>query len=311
MAILLLLQRHGTVTASQVAEELEVSERTARRDLEALGVAGLPVYPSRGRGGGWRLAGGGKTDLSGLSEREVRALFVLAGPRSAADPQLRSALRKLVRALPEPFHPHVDALTTRMLSEAGGWSATPPPERPQPDHLDAVQDAVVKGDVLTIGYVRRDRASSVREVHPLGLVMKGTIWYLIADTADGLRTFRVDRISAADRTGGKAVTPDGFRLDEAWQTIADEIRQRRLPYRVHALVEREWLGVVRYVFGDAISIGTAAGDDHVHVELRDESALVLASKVAGFGRWIVVDEDQAVRSELRRIADELTTVYSS
>jgi len=67
VAILLLLQARGQVTAAEVAEELEVSERTARRDLEALGIAGLPIYSQQGRNGGWRLAGGGRTDLSGLT----------------------------------------------------------------------------------------------------------------------------------------------------------------------------------------------------------------------------------------------------
>src|SRR6478752_6330264 len=100
VAILLLLQTRGHVTAGEVAAELEVSERTARRDLEALGMAGLPVYSQQGRNGGWQLAGGGRTDLTGLTAAEARALFLVAGP-SSATPEVRAALRKLVRALPE------------------------------------------------------------------------------------------------------------------------------------------------------------------------------------------------------------------
>src|SRR3954467_15433620 len=96
VSILLLLQRRGEVTAAEVAAEVEESERTARRDLDAPGVAGLPLFSTQGRGGGWRLAGGGRTDLSGLNAPEVRALFRVAGP-SAASPELRAALRKLVR----------------------------------------------------------------------------------------------------------------------------------------------------------------------------------------------------------------------
>ena len=103
VALLLLLQQRQRVTAAEAAEELEVSERTARRDLEALSMAGLPVYSERGRTGGWRLLGGARTDLSGLTAQEARALFLVAGPASAATPELKAALRKLVRALPEPF----------------------------------------------------------------------------------------------------------------------------------------------------------------------------------------------------------------
>ena len=84
VAILLLLQQREQVTASEVAMELEVSERTARRDLEALATAGVPVYSIQGRGGGWRLVGGARTDLSGLTASEARALFLVAGPASIA-----------------------------------------------------------------------------------------------------------------------------------------------------------------------------------------------------------------------------------
>ena len=98
-----MLQRRGTVTAAEAAEELEISIRTARRDFEALSASGVPVYSQSGRGGGWRLLGGGSTDLSGLTASEARALFVAAGRSLDAHPNLRSALRKLAAALPEPF----------------------------------------------------------------------------------------------------------------------------------------------------------------------------------------------------------------
>jgi predicted DNA-binding transcriptional regulator YafY len=90
----LVLQARARLTAAELAAELEISERTARRDLEALAMAGLPVYSQPGRGGGWSLLGGARTDLTGLTASEVRALFLLTGP-SAATPQLRSPPRKL------------------------------------------------------------------------------------------------------------------------------------------------------------------------------------------------------------------------
>ena len=91
MSILLLLQQREQVTAAEVARELEVSERTARRDLDALTMAGVPVYSVRGRGGGWRLVGGARTDLSGLTASEARALFLVAGPASGATPAVKAA----------------------------------------------------------------------------------------------------------------------------------------------------------------------------------------------------------------------------
>ena len=151
VAILLLLQQRGQVTAAEVATELEVSERTARRDLDALGVAGLPVYSLQGRNGGWRLAGGGRTDLSGLTAAETWALFMVAGPASTT-PGVKAALRKLVRALPESFRADAEAASTAIHVDPTGWDG-PSYERPPPEHLDAIQRAVIAGEQVVLGYV--------------------------------------------------------------------------------------------------------------------------------------------------------------
>src|SRR5512144_705703 len=133
VAVLLILQARGRVTAAEIAEELEVSERTARRDLEALAMAGIPVYSQAGRGGGWSLVGGARTDLSGLNAAEARTLFLVAGPSAAATPQMKSALRKLVRALPEPLRAEAEAASSAVLLDPASWDrSTAPP----PLHLD-------------------------------------------------------------------------------------------------------------------------------------------------------------------------------
>src|SRR5436305_9403145 len=132
VAILMLLQTRGQVTAAEVADELEVSERTARRDLDALGMAGLPIYSVQGRNGGWRLAGGGRTDLSGLTAAEARALFLVAGPSSSATPQVKAALRKLVRALPESMRTSAEAASTAVVVDPTGWDGMSRPRPPPP-----------------------------------------------------------------------------------------------------------------------------------------------------------------------------------
>src|SRR5580704_9084451 len=190
VAALLVLQARGRVTAKALAEELEVSERTARRDLEALAMAGIPVYPQPGRGGGWALVGGARTDLSGLTAPEVRTLFLLAGP-AAATPEVKAALRKLLRALPVPFRADAEAAAKAVVVDSTGWDhyvSEPPP------HLAPLQRAVIDGVQVRLAYTRRDNTDSERTVHPLGLVAKGRTWYLIANTDSGLRTFRLSRI---------------------------------------------------------------------------------------------------------------------
>jgi predicted DNA-binding transcriptional regulator YafY len=309
VAILLLLQRRGQVTAAEVAAELEVSERTARRDLDALGVAGLPVYSQQGRGGGYRLAGGGKIDLSGLSAAEARALFLVAGPSSGATPELRAALRKLVRALPEQFRASADAATTSVVVDRAGWDGGPSRGR-RPDLLDEVQRAVVEGLQVRLGYTNRARERSERVVEPLGLAAKGDTWYLVADTEAGLRTFRVDRMASIEPTGLPVTRPAGFDLSGAWALISDEVERLRTPVSAHVLVDAAMLGLVQYLFGTRLGIGAPVADGRVEAEIRGQSERSLAGEIAGLGAMIEVLEPAGVRERLAAVGAELVATYA-
>ena len=220
VAILLLLQQREQVTAAEVARELEVSERTARRDLDALAMAGVPVYSVQGRGGGWRLVGGRPHRPVGVDRSEARALFLVAGSASAATPAVKAALRKLVQALPEPFRVDAEAAASSLVVDPQRWGSSRI-ERRDPRFLDELQDAVIRGVQVRLGYVDRDGAETERTVHPLGIVAKGPTWYLVADTEAGRRTFRIDRVSSVAPTADPVHRPEGFDLAESWREIAD------------------------------------------------------------------------------------------
>ena len=308
VATLLLLQQRGQVTAAEVAAELEVSERTARRDLEALGVAGLPVYSMQGRNGGWRLAGGGKTDLSGLNAAEARALFLVAGPLAGATPDVKAALRKLVRALPEQMREGAQAAAAAMVVDPTGWDrqgAT----RPAPPFLDAVQQAVVNGEQVVLGYVARDRSETSRVVHPLGIASKGPVWYLIAMTDAGQRTFRIDRITSIESTGDAVERPANFDLTEAWKQIADQVDQLRTPVRARGVAQPAVLGVLRWRLQHRLSIGPAQRDGRVEIEVRSGSVEELVGELAGFGAGVEIVEPAEVIGRLRLTGAQLVELY--
>ena len=308
VAILLMLQTRGHVTAAEVAVELEISERTARRDLDSLGVAGLPVYSMQGRNGGWRLAGDGRTDLTGLTASEAQALFLLAGPR-ATTPELRAALRKLVRALPEPFRERAEAASAAVVHDAIGWSGGHV-ERPTPVHLDAVQNAVIAGRQIVLGYVGREGPPTRRIVHPLGLATKGGSWYLVADTEAGRRTFRIDRIQSVEATDDSVVRPPGFELVDAWQMITTEVELVRTPVVVRALIDRRAMSWLRHSVGTRLRIGMAIDDGRVEVEIRSHSEYSVAGELAGLGGLVEVLEPTGVRERLAIVAGELSALYS-
>jgi predicted DNA-binding transcriptional regulator YafY len=308
VAILNLLQVRGQVTALEISEELEVSERTARRDLEALGQAGVPIYSLQGRNGGWRLAGGGKTDLSGLTAQETRALFLVAGPSSASSPAVRAAVRKLVRALPAPFRESADATSERILYDRG-WDGDAPRVPRAPPLLDAAQRAVVEGLQVALEYVSRDGTPTTRVIDPLGLASKGASWYLVANTGAGLRTFRVDRIQSMSDTGARVTRPDDFDLDDAWKLITDVVEEKRMPIVAVASIAPDYLQIARWMFGARMRIGHTSDDGRVNVEIRGHHVPALSGELAGLGGGIEVHSPPEVRAALAEKGHQLVALY--
>lgn len=306
VAALLILQARGRVTAAELADELEISERTARRDLEALSMAGIPVYSQAGRGGGWSLVGGARTDLSGLTAAEARTLFLVAGPSAAATPQVKAALRKLVRALPEPLRAEAESAASAVVLDPTSWDRT---SRPPPEHLEVLQRAVVDAVQVRLRYAAPNRPETDRMVHPLGLVAKASVWYLVANTDAGLRTFRLSRIREVTVTDEPSERPEGFDLAETWKTIVDTIDERREWFRAVALVDPEALPWIRGTFGARASIGDPVAGSRIEVELRSWSGHTLASELASFGARVEVVDPAEVREELARLAADLMRVY--
>ena len=308
VATLLILQARGRVTAAELADELEVSERTARRDLEALAMAGIPVYSQAGRNGGWSLVGGARTDLSGLTAAEARTLFLVAGPSSAVTPEAKAALRKLVQALPETFRAEAEAAASAVVLDPTRWGAT---SAPRPPHLDALQEAVVAGVQVRLGYADRDRNETERTVHPLGLVAKSSVWYLVADTAAGMRTFRVGRVRSVTPTGDPVVRPEGFDLAETWQSVVEAMDERRGAFRAVVHAEPQAVGWLRGRFGTQAVVGETLADGRVEVEIGAWSAGALAGDLAAFGDHVEVVAPQEVRDHLARMGADLVGRYGS
>jgi predicted DNA-binding transcriptional regulator YafY len=289
-----------------MAEELEVSERTARRDLEGLALAGIPVYSQPGRGGGWELIGGARTDLSGLTADEARALFLVAGP-SDATPEVRAALRKLVQALPATFRQHAEAAASAVVLDPAGWDTTVPAA---PDHLDALQRAVIEGVQVELDYRGRDGRASSRTVHPLGLVVKNNVWYLVAESAAGQRTFRVSRVRSLRLTADAVVRPPDFDLAQAWNAIVTTVDAKRAPVRVVLRADAGIVDVLWYLFSTRVEVGAVGPDGRTQVELRAQSEWMVARQLAGFADGFEVVSPESVRGHLADIGRGLLRAHA-
>ncbi|WP_274564201.1 helix-turn-helix transcriptional regulator [Streptomyces spiramyceticus] len=308
VATLLFLQARGRVTAAEVAAELEVSERTARRDLEALASAGIPVYSQPGRGGGWALVGGARTDLTGLTAGEIRALFLVAGP-SSAGPELRTALRKLVRALPATFRADAEAAAGAGVTDSTDWSGTAVTAGAH--QLDALRGAVVEGVQVRLGYAGPGRPATERTVHPLGIASKAGADYLVANTDRGLRTFRLSRVTSVEATGDPVARPDGFDLVTAWRSLAARMEDRMLSATVRARAQRSAEPVLQGLFGGRLRVGAALVDGWVEVEVDGPSPEILAVQMAGLGARVEILEPPEARERLACLAAELACLYGT
>jgi len=236
LSALLLLQAHGGLTARQLARRLEVSMRTVQRDMEALCAAGVPVFALRGAGGGWRLDEHWRTRVPGLDEAELRALL-MAQPRVLGDARLakaaEAALDKLMAALPSSLREQAASIRRRLHVDPTGWYGTPE----NLAMLPIVQDAVARDRKLAMRYLRAGRERVERTVDPLGLVAKGGVWYLVARTPAGFRTYRVSRIEEATLLDQPCTRPADFDLAAFWKSSTEELQRSRTRYEATLRLE--------------------------------------------------------------------------
>lgn len=229
LSALLLLQAHGRMAEREIAERLEVSQRTTHRDMEALCAAGIPLTAYRGAQGGWELEKGWRTRVPGLDDAELWGLL-MAQPQTGAGGRMTAAARrafdKLMASMPAAQRAQAEGIRARLHVDPAGW-------RPGSEDLSALpvaQDAVARDAKLTFRYTRADGKASLRTVDPLGLVAKQAAWYLVARTAEGLRTFRIGRMRASVALAVGFERPRDFDLARYWRDSTERLRAEKRVY---------------------------------------------------------------------------------
>ncbi len=235
LSVLLLLQSRGRMTATELAEELEVSVRTIHRDIEALSGSGVPVYAERGAAGGFRLLDGYSTKLTGLTEAEARSLLFSGIPGAATELGLGQVLAaaelKVSAALPGGLRTRADQVRQRFLLDQRAWFRT----SEEVPHLIEIADAVWAQHRIRVRYRRWDGSIVTRTLRPLGLVLKAGVWYLIALARHGEpRMYRVSRVHRVHTLEQSFDRPEDFDLREYWFARDEELRSRL--YQGYAVV---------------------------------------------------------------------------
>ncbi|MER5951399.1 WYL domain-containing protein [Streptomyces sp. NPDC001904] len=316
--MVLLLQSRPSMTAAELAHELEVSERTVTRDAQALSEAGVPVYADRGRTGGYRLIGGYRTRLTGLARSEAEALFLSGVPGAlremGLDDAASAARLKVSAALLPSLRDASRTASQRFHLDAPGWFHEPL----TPELLPSVAEAVWDDLVLRVSYGRRD-AVVERELEPYGLVLKAGVWYLAArvrDGASGFRVYRIDRfLSVAVPVDARRFARDaGFELPVFWAERADAFARAILRAEVVVRLTAAGVRQLPYVAGrvsaqEALSTAVTEADGRVTVTLPVESEDVAYTQLMGLGPEAEVVAPGALRERFAGAARRMSGWY--
>ena len=316
--MVLLLQARPSMTAAELAKELEVSERTVTRDAQALSEAGIPVYADRGRAGGYRLVGGYRTRLTGLARSEAEALFLSGVPGALREMGLEdaasAALLKVSAALLPSLRDAPRTAAQRFHLDAPAWFREPE----TPALLPAVAEAVWDDRRVTARY-RRGETEVERSLEPYGLVLKAGVWYLCARVADvgSFRTYRIERFTAVEAGEDRFLRDEDFDLPGHWAVQAERFARsilraeivvrlsaegvRRLPHAVDPVSAREALAAA----------GEADADGWVTVTLPVESEEVAHTQLTALGPEAEVLSPEGLRARLANDAIRHARLYDA
>ncbi|QEE47387.1 YafY family transcriptional regulator [Rhizobium sp. WL3] len=312
--ILTTLQAKGLVTAEALAEENDVSVRTIYRDVDALSLSGIPVYSERGSDGGYRLLDGYRVRLNGLTPAEAEAMFLSGIPGAAADLGLGSlmagAQKKLTAALPEDLRESARRIQSKFHLDAPAWLA----EGEQPAYLQAIADAVWNSKRIRMRY-RSWKAEKNRVAEPLGIVMKGGAWYLVARVDETPRTYRISRVLDLIVTEERFDWPRDFDLATYWtentRRLEVELYPNRATIRLSAwgLKEIEHMAPP-YVRANLEYIGEADENGWRTVSLPVAHERMAVSEMLKLGTEAEVVEPPELKHAMRQAVETLTARYA-
>lgn len=314
LSILMLLQARGKLTAEELAAELEVSQRTIYRDMDALSAAGVPVYAERGPGGGIALLHSYRTNLTGLTPDEVRALFMLDISATLAElgmsRQFKAALLKLSATL-SPTHRGEDMQAgQRIHLDSTPWFQL---SEPAP-HLGILHEALWQDRRLRLVYALPFDTRVERLVDPYGLVAKAGAWYLVLGWDDQVRVLQVSRLVDARVTGETFQRPAGFDLARFWEGWAAEQERSRRVYPVTVRVAPELVPQLSRILDSSLGepmsgAEPANGKGWITTTLHFETLEDARGRILGLGGALEVVEPLALRLSLADFARQVVALY--
>jgi predicted DNA-binding transcriptional regulator YafY len=316
LSLLMLLQTRGRMTARELAEELEVTERTIYRDVLVLSSSGVPVYTERGPGGGIELLEDYHTNLTGLTVDETRALFMLSIPeplvKLGVGSELRAALLKLTAALPGRGRSEEERSRQRIYLDSVPWHQ---PDLPLP-FLSTIQQAVWQDEYLVLKYRSEFNVEIDVLLEPYGLVAKANLWHLVGRRESGLRVIPIGQVLEARLTGEKFERPEDFKLGEFWKAWCARIEAGHLTFTATLRVSPELLAQLPRERKDLLQAqlaDPAVFDEQgwAKVSMPFSSFFEARNMLLSYGRAAEVLEPEQLRLSVLDFALQIVSFYST
>ncbi|MBN1668395.1 MAG: YafY family transcriptional regulator [Anaerolineales bacterium] len=311
IALLMLLQTRGSMTAQELAAQLEVTERTIYRDINALSSAGVPVYSERGPGGGIRLVESYRSDLTGLTRDEVQALFMLTIPPALQElglgRELQAAMLKLAAGLPTALRADERRVRQRVYIDPLPWRPEIDPE--DQGLLPVLQRAVWEGRRLQVRYnlvARPDMPPLDSSLDPFGIAHKANHWYLVARRRDHLTVLRLDRFQQVQLTDEFFELPPDFNLAQFWEQWCRHQAMARPLYCVDLRIKAAVLDQFHSFKSEVL----ADQDGWLRLSVSYEYLEQARQHLLPLGGAVQVLQPPALRAALEDYARQILAVYS-
>jgi predicted DNA-binding transcriptional regulator YafY len=313
LSLIMLLQSRQRMTARSLARELEVSERTIYRDIQALSAAGIPVYGECGPDGGFSLVENYRTSLTGLTPGEVRALFMLSIPAPLAElglsQELGLALRKLAASLPDSQRQEERRARQRFHLDSTWWQQG---DIPVP-HLPALYQAVWQDRKLVLSYRPLYHVAMRLVVDPYGLVAKAGVWYLVCGCSGQVRVYQVSELLEVAILAEASQRPADFDLETFWQDWCARQEASRSAYKVIVRVEPGFIPWLPVYFGERLGSKSSSldADGWLRLELFFENLHEARNRLLDCGGGVEVLRPLALRKSMLDYAQQIAERYTS
>lgn len=284
--IMILLQTQGKMTTKELSNKLEVSQRTILRDMDALSISGIPVFAERGKTGGWRLMDNFRSQLAGMKLEDMKSLFILPSDQMLEELGLLTGKldirQKLLASLPSATQNEAQNFLEKIYLDTGTWK----PSKDVTSVLHSIQNALWQDKKLKIEYEKTNGNRSKRILCPLGLVLKGSVWYLVAmNDANEFRSFRVSRIIQVEMLSDCFTRPQHFSLPQYWKQSKLNFVESLPSIEVKVLAHKELLGRMLFTdkFVEQIHEDICSREQWVRLSLQFNTEQEAIEYIIGFG----------------------------